>query len=388
MKKFLQNASTGSDKNIGRFLSLFLFFFMSINLSGQNIQSMLNETWESGNWVKAIQTSYTYDVNGYKLTSLSQVWDVPTLSWEDQARSSYSNNPDGTANIVTNQIWDGSTWNDASRTTYTYNASKQVLTSITETWLGMWMNGTKHTNTYTGGYLTNSLSQTWDIIGSNWKNLIQSNYTNNPSGYPTETITQTWDGISSWNNTTQTISTYNGANKILTEVINKWVSPNWVADLRETFNYDGSGYLINAKTQLWNTGSSTYIDDTQSNYTNNTSGAILVIIDQDWIGSAWVNIDRITYTYSGPTAISETINEADYSIYPNPANNVITIRSKNSKTGSSYSITDQTGKLVLQGKLQDETTPVDITTLNNGIYFIKIGDRSQPTFKVIKQGLK
>ena len=96
----------------------------------------------------------------------------------------------------------------------------------------------------------------------------------------------------------------------------------------------------------------------------------------------------ITFTYSGPTSISEIIKDPDYTIYPNPASNLITIKSKNSSAGSSYSITDQTGKMVLSGKLLEETTPVDITILNNGIYFLKIGDRSQPAFKVIKQDLK
>jgi hypothetical protein len=390
MKTDLQNASSGSNKNYVRFLSLFLFFTLSINLSGQNIQSFLTETWVTGNWVRAFQQSYTYDVNGYKLTSLSQAWDVPSLSWGDIVRSNYSNNPNGTANVVINQSWDGSTWNDGSRSTFTYNASKQVLTTISETWIGMWMNGSNHMNTYdASGYLTSSLTQLWDIVGNAWKNSIQTTYTNYPNGTVNFEITQTWDGISAWVNSGRSTYTYNGTGRILSEVSEIWVAGNWQNSTKQINTYDGSGYLTTSLSQVWDVPGGIFKDISREVYINNSNGTPSQVTTQNWDDiNGWVNDQKLTYNYTGTTAISETLKDSDYTIFPNPANNVITIRSKNSKSGSSYSITDQTGKIVLSGKLLEETTSVDITTLNNGIYFIKIGDRSQPTFKVIKQGLK
>ena len=123
-------------------------------------------------------------------------------------------------------------------------------------------------------------------------------------------------------------------------------------------------------------------------YLNNPDGTVSQLTSEDWNGSAWVYTQRMTFTYSGPTSVSEAIKDADFTIYPNPASNTITIKSATSIPGSSYSITDQTGKMMLKGKLMDETTTIDITSLNNGIYFVKIGDKGQHTFKVIKQDLK
>jgi hypothetical protein len=387
MKRVLQKASARCDKNIGSIIFIFLFFVLGLNLSGQKIQTMLNETWTSGNWVKSNQITYTYDVNGNTLTSLSQTWDVPSLSWKDQARSNYSNNSDGTANIVTSQTWNGSTWNDVSRKTYTYNSSKKVTTEVTEMWLvAIWQNFSRQTNSYDGsGYLTNSLSQSWDMISSTWKNIMQTNYTNNSNGYPTVEITQMWDGVSAWVNSTRSTYTYNGS-KVLTEVQDKWVSGSWQSDSRQTITYDGSGYMINALSQIWDAGSSSYKNDTQSNYTNNPNGTPSVTTNQEWDGvSVWVNTDRITYTYSTPTYNSESTKEEDFIIYPNPADNVITIKANISVSGSTYSISDQRGRKILEGKLMEETTSVDITTLTNGIYFLNIGERNQRTFKIIKQ---
>jgi hypothetical protein len=390
MKEGVQISTNGYKKTAGRFLFLFLASILSINLSGQRTQTMLSESWTSGSWVKAFQTNYTYDGSGNILSSVNQTWDVPSLSWKDFSRSNYTNNPDGTANVVINQTWSGTTWIDASRTTYTYTASKKIQTSITENWMGaIWMNLLKQINTYDGsGYLIKNESQTWDMISSSWKNNLQTNYTNNPNGTVNLEISQTWSG-SAWENTDRTTYTYNGSLKVLTAVTDKWSSGSWKSFSMETNTYDGSGYILTELSQLWDTGPATWKNDSRSNYTNNPNGTASQVIMQTWDGiSAWNNTQRLTFTYSSPTGINETVREAGFTIYPNPASNMITIKTGNTFPGNSYSITDQAGKLILKGKLTDGITSVDISKLNNGMYFLNIGERSQNTFKIIKQDLK
>lgn len=386
MKRVLQKASAVCNKNICRLLFLFLFCILTINLSGQKIQTLLSETWTSGNWVKSTQMTYTYDVNGNTLTSLSQIWDIPTLSWKDMSRSNFTNNPDGTASVVTSQAWNGSAWNNSSRMTFTYNAAKKIVTEVSEIWVvAVWQNLSRQTNTYDGsGYLTNNLSQMWDMISSAWKNSAQTTYTNYPNGTVNFETTQTWDG-SAWTNSAKTTFTYNPSGKIQTAVTEDWKSGSWQNDSKVTNTYNGNGNIINELYQLWDAGSTSWVNDSQSNYTNNPNGTAFQIIMQEWKVSVWENTQRLTFTYSPSTSISESIKEADYTLYPNPAYNVITIKAKSSIPGSDYSITDQTGKVVQKGILFDEITTLDITTLSNGIYFLKIGERNQNTFKLIKQ---
>jgi hypothetical protein len=416
MKKGIQIASAGSDKNIGRFIFMILLFILSMNLSGQKIHTLLIEDYISGNFVNSTLSTSTYDVSGYLTNILTQQWDVPSSSFKDKSRIVYSNNSDGTPSLATNQTWDGSVWNnisrttytyysdgtqkvltsqtwngsafdDASRTTYTYNASKQILTSISEIFSGIWMNAIQQANTYTGGYLTYNLSQTWDFIGSVWKNSTQTTYTNDSGGNPTLEVKQTWNG-SAWVDNQRTTDTYNGSGKLLTEIIVNYPAGSPVNYSKETNTYDGSGYITLKVSQLWDAGLTAFVDDSRSSYLNNPNGTVSQVTSEDWNGSAWVYTDRITFTYSGPTSVSETIKDADFTIYPNPAYNIITIKSAASIAGSTYSITDQAGRMMLKGKLMDETTSVDITALKNGIYFIKIGENSQHTLKVIKQDLK
>jgi hypothetical protein len=388
MKRVLQMAPAACGNNTGRFLFLFFFCILSINLSGQKVYTMLGETWTSGNWEKSSLLTNTYDGSSYLTKSLSQIWDVPSLSWENGSQTNYTNNPDGTANQSTYQMWDGvSAWNDFMRSTYTYNSSKKVLTTVGEVWfLSNWMNSSKTINTYDGsGYLTNTLNQSWDMISSTYKNSSQTDYTNNPDGTVGLWITKTWDGVSAWINSVRLTNTYLSG-KVQTSVYDQYTAGNWVPKTKLSYTYDGSGFLINILSQLWDAGSSTWKNNTRDNITNNPNGTPYQDISQKWDGvSVWNNTDRLTYGYSQPTGISDLIREGDFTIYPNPAQNVITIKVNTSISGSTYSISDQTGKMILKGKLLGETTSIDITQLTNGVYFVIIGERNQNTFKVIKQ---
>ena len=84
------------------------------------------------------------------------------------------------------------------------------------------------------------------------------------------------------------------------------------------------------------------------------------------------------------TGIEENQLHPDFSVYPNPSNNLMTIKANNSLIGLQYSITDQTGRQVFNGKLVNETTLVDIGQLTSGIYLIQIGGQRRQSFKVIK----
>jgi len=73
-----------------------------------------------------------------------------------------------------------------------------------------------------------------------------------------------------------------------------------------------------------------------------------------------------------------------FSVYPNPARDFITIRS-NSENGSDYRITNIFGKRILDGKLENGTTTVDINELSPGIYFVQVGNNKNQNFKIIKE---
>ena len=91
------------------------------------------------------------------------------------------------------------------------------------------------------------------------------------------------------------------------------------------------------------------------------------------------------FVYSPVRSINFKQDGKGIGVFPNPSHKIITITSANPKPGSTYIITDEKGRKVLNGSLNDAATPVDISHLVNGIYFINISEPGNKTVKIIKQ---
>jgi hypothetical protein len=68
----------------------------------------------------------------------------------------------------------------------------------------------------------------------------------------------------------------------------------------------------------------------------------------------------------------DDINENSFVIYPNPAENIMTIAVKNNAIGSIYNITDATGKIVLTGKVNSIANQISLDNLSAGVYQISL----------------
>jgi plastocyanin len=85
-----------------------------------------------------------------------------------------------------------------------------------------------------------------------------------------------------------------------------------------------------------------------------------------------------------PTGIEDKIIQADFSVFPNPATDRITVKAGSNLLGTQYSITDQNGNQMLTGKIAGEITIVSIARLKAGIYFLRVEGEKRRSFKVIK----
>ena len=74
------------------------------------------------------------------------------------------------------------------------------------------------------------------------------------------------------------------------------------------------------------------------------------------------------------TPEKQTNNYLGISIYPNPANGVVSIKCKiqSSEKEKSYTIYNSMGQMIIQGELTGEETQVDMSGYPNGIYVVKV----------------
>jgi hypothetical protein len=88
---------------------------------------------------------------------------------------------------------------------------------------------------------------------------------------------------------------------------------------------------------------------------------------------------------SSNVGINEVSQSNLFSVYPNPAKSQINLKADAKLLGSVFSIYDNTGKLVLSGKINSENTVIELGNLSGGIYLFSVGENLKQTFKVIKE---
>jgi hypothetical protein len=87
----------------------------------------------------------------------------------------------------------------------------------------------------------------------------------------------------------------------------------------------------------------------------------------------------------GTVGINESASSNVFSLFPNPANNQINVKTDVKLLGSVYVVYDNTGKLVLTGKINSENTVIEFGNLSNGIYLFSVGENMKQTFRVVKE---
>ena len=90
-------------------------------------------------------------------------------------------------------------------------------------------------------------------------------------------------------------------------------------------------------------------------------------------------------TVNNNVGINENTQDNLFSVFPNPAESVINVKTDSKLIGDVYSIYDNTGRVVLTGKLNSQNTTIELGNLSGGIYMFSVGENMKQTFKVIKE---
>jgi hypothetical protein len=85
------------------------------------------------------------------------------------------------------------------------------------------------------------------------------------------------------------------------------------------------------------------------------------------------------------TGLVDNSQGALFSVFPNPAQSAINIKADISIIGEFYTIYDNAGRVILNGKINSENATIELGNLTRGIYMFSVRENMKQTFKVIKE---
>ena len=93
------------------------------------------------------------------------------------------------------------------------------------------------------------------------------------------------------------------------------------------------------------------------------------------------------FSVTAATLGTEGFFASNYAVYPNPANNVLNINSKNTSVFEQVQLTDVNGRIVKSEKTSGVITyQMNIADLNAGVYFLKVtSNQGSSSTKIIKK---
>lgn len=171
------------------------------------------------------------------------------------------------------KIDEGDGWVDFSMIMYEYDFNGNVLEAVAMSVddSGVMENDSRASFTYDGDQLSEVVYQEWE------------------------------DGA--WENETKEVYTYNG--DITTVLYWDWNGNNWSSD--ELWTYTRTGNTIELVMQYMQGGA--WQNDEKQIITLNFDEKVTEILDQDWVGTSWVNDELTNYNYEGNVFPTKTVKE-------------------------------------------------------------------------------
>ncbi len=169
---------------------------------------------------------------------------------------------------------------------------------------------------------------------------------------------------------------FDDRSQLIKEVSFRWESSQykWENSSKIEWDYDLNNQMILQVSSIWNRTIDVWINRSQITYDYDVNNNIMAKnLYESTDDNVWQLRENTEYYYSElVTNISNDINDfRDIKIYPNPANEIITIESQNSKSviGKLY---NSNGTLIKNLKVEQGINIFHISELKSGVYIIQV----------------
>lgn len=357
-----------------------LFFFIKGHAQFEEFQynyfpeTLTIDQWSGTNWEEFATQTATFNSDCFVETTTT------LISGLNYSRSIYTYNSANQITEIITEINNLGTWVNSSRRQNAY-IGNNLTEEIESVWDGSsWVNSFRTQNIYTGTNLTEEIESIWD--GANWVLFSRSQNNYNGSNQLQDILYQVRDAANtSWENNSRTLFSYNTAGLLEQEVYEEWnvINSTWDSLELTTYAYTGSN-VTEITSYFWD--GSEYLAEERSLITYIEEGLFAQVTIQEYNGSNWDNIAKLTFTY--PDCLSLSIEQPetfDVSFYPNPSDNSLKfLNLPQGYSGLKYTIFDMTGRLVQKGEINTDFT-ISTQFMTNGLYLLKLSDASNSVTK-------
>lgn len=126
-------------------------------------------------------------------------------------------------------------------------------------------------------------------------------------------------------------------------------------------------------TRFWDEGDWIIYRKTEITYSQ--EGKAEIGYDYPFIGGTWGTAPTAQYLFSFNTGLHPSIaHNPDFSVFPNPTKDMLTIQTNS--LSADVKIIDLHGKLLLEGKVQDNQH-IDVSSWLNGVYYLVVSEGEQ-----------
>lgn len=331
---------------------------------------------------------YEYDANNYVYNNVS--------------RCTQTFNAAGTVQYRTQENWenDNAQWQNSFRYEYIYTEGyTQLLQTNVQIWNGSW-NGNNlnyqidydiNGNVIKVNLVTNIMYLTYDsnnnIIERKEYNWSQSDgwhftdkysFSYNVSNQLTGYILQHYNN-GTWENYEQKEYTISN-NNLASIITSTWNNGIWQPSFQNLFTYDINSNKLSDEYQVWDSVSSTYINQRKEFWTYNTENQPTSYYSQTWNQSNanWQPVKgdfyhHYYYEKYFPTDVSSVNSESSFALFPIPANNEININlNNNSFNGTKGYLSDMQGRILEGFTFTEKHKAIKTNNLPSGSYIINI----------------
>lgn len=325
---------------------------------------------------------------------------------------SYNSNGQLSNTLILGTWGNDTTWVNLNYYTNSYDANNNLIDSIFQYWNSTsWVNNTKHAFSYDSN--NNCLSVTekrFGTSGGNWENYLETLNTYDSVNKQTSSKSRQWDYINNfWWDTDSVKYNYDPNNRLISHAYYKspyGVTPSWSYYGKDTILYNSNNTPYYSFKKYWDSSNNQWRDLQKTSWAYNASNKLIYRSIEDWNSgmNLWQNNITDFYSYDSNNM---TIHDSSYvgggalryynncfvagmkeidshlkniSIYPNPTNSVLSIRS--TLEYDNIKIINSIGQTVstVENKLQK----ISVSDLSNGIYFIQLLNKKGIVLKTEK----